>query len=418
MDKLDEIKPAKTAIEPHHRHHLLDALRGFALFGILFANIAGFGLWYDLLPEEKMVIVGSQFYDAFMLLLVDGRFYTIFSFLFGLGFALQLSRLQENNRSTARSLYLRRLTILLAIGLVHNFVIWFGDILTLYAILGFVMLSLRNLSNKSVLVLAGLLMFMPVPGYLLFWYAEIAPDLGLYEASSRLLGGDGSISTVLAALKESIQTTELATFFQLNAGLGIARFGYYFDTWRIPKVLAIMLVGMWAGRHLVQGTLFSNKKLFKNVAIWGFAIGLPSSLVYVYLSGLNSFQPHSIEGLFSVVAYTLAVFPTGFAYAAVFALVWNKHAALLQVFAAPGRMALTNYLLQTLLCILIFYGVGFNFGASGAPISYITVAILLFSIQVVFSNLWLKKYKYGPLEWVWRSLTYGQKVTLRLQKKQ
>ncbi len=413
MQISDKTKQANAAIDPQQRHHLLDALRGFALFGILFANIQGFGGWFDIAPADKAVIAGAQIYDSFMLFVIDGRFYTIFSFLFGLGFALQLSRLQKNDHSTAHTLYLRRLTVLAMIGLIHNFVFWFGDILTLYAALGFVLFWLRHISDKMVLILASVFMFIPIPGYLLFWYAGIDPDLGLYEVASSLVGGDGSLGPLFSAFGQNVQTTDLATFFRLNLELATARYGYYFDTWRIPKVLSIMLFGMWAGRQLVQGKLLENTQLLKNVMRWGFGIGLPGSLLYTYLSGLNSFQPHSIEGLWSVVAYTLAVFPIGFAYAALFAVLWRRSSIILQIFAAPGRMALTNYLLQTLLCIVIFYGVGFNLGSAGAPSSYVFIAIILFAFQVLLSNAWLKKHQYGPLEWVWRSLTYGRKVELR-----
>ena len=139
----------------------------------------------------------------------------------------------------------------------------------------------------------------------------------------------------------------------------------------------------------------------------------PSTLVYNELSGLNSFQPYSLEGYISVIFYTLAVFPLAFAYIGIFVQIWDRHRKLLTVFAAPGRMALTNYLMQTAIGISLFYGIGAGLSIKYGPASFVLIAILIFVLQVMISNFWFGYFKFGPLEWLWRCLTYSQTFPIR-----
>lgn len=395
------------------RYDVLDALRGFALFGICLANIPFFAGWIFVGADTKADILGAGIYDSFLLLAVDGRFYTIFSFLFGLGFSLQLSRLQAKQDTQSSYIYLRRLSILLLLGLIHLSAFWAGDILFLYAVLGIVLFLLRGVTDKALLIYAVLLLILPVLGYWAFWKMGVSPSLGLYSIASSLISGESNIGGFLGGFYESVTTSDIARYFELNPALAVGRIGYFIDTWRVPKVLAIMLIGMWAGRQLVSGKLLENTNLINKTIVFGLIIGIPSSLAYAYLSGLNSFQPHSVEGFLSVIAYLFAVFPMGFAYLAIFAKLWNTHSNWLGVFSSPGRMALTNYLMQTFICIVIFYGFGLGFSTSYAPFSLALIAILIFVSQVVFSNMWFKYFQFGPAEWLWRVLTYGRWFALK-----
>lgn len=413
MEKPISVNSANATTTVNTRHDILDALRGIALFGIFFANVPIFAGWLFLGSGDKAAIDGAGIYDAIMLLVIDGRFYTIFSFLFGLGFSLQLSRLANKDGFKADSLYLRRLSILLLISLIHLCAFWIGDILLLYAVLGFVLFFMRKCADRTLVFVSVVLLLVPIPGYLLFWSLGIDPDLGLYELAGYFVDGSNNMSGFFAGFYETVHTTSLARYFELNLEIAIARLGYNIDTWRIPKVLAIMLIGMWAGRQLVEGKLLENVARLKTTVYLGLLVGIPASLGYAYLSGLNSFQEHSLEGFWSVVVYMFAVFPLAFAYIAIFALLWRKHAHILSIFAAPGRMALSNYLLQTFFGVFIFYGVGFGVHIKGAPITFVIIAISIFIFQIIMSNLWFKVYKFGPAEWLWRVLTYGEWLKIR-----
>ena len=390
------------------RHDVLDALRGFALFGILLANIQVFSGWAFSGPATRSELSGSNYviWDFLHLAVIDGKFYTLFAFLFGLGFALQLERLDARGAAAA-SIFRRRTAILLCFGLIHLFVFWVGDILTPYALLGFVLLAVRKWQDRTLLIVAGLAFFFPIAGYLLFWMLGLPPSLGLYEISYSLMPTGAQDPLV------DLRLTGWDDRLQSSMALGILRFGHLFDTWRWPKLLCIMLLGLWAGRRLVRGELLENRRLLLRVLVIGALSGGIAGPIMAHLGGLGFDQAHSTDGLFAVIAYTFAVIPLGIAYAAGFVLLWQKAAPLLLVLAAPGRMALTNYLGQTVIALTVFYGIGLNQAGLWSIQALIAFASAVYAAQVVFSHLWLKSFQYGPMEWLWRALTYGSAPRLR-----
>ncbi|MGB6228621.1 MAG: DUF418 domain-containing protein [Litorimonas sp.] len=385
------------------RYDVLDALRGFALLGILAANIRFFSGWEYLTGDDRTALAGDShaMLDFLHLALVDGKFYTLFSLLFGIGFALQLSRL-EGRGVAATQIYLRRTFILLGFGLIHLFVFWEGDILTPYALLGFVLLAIRGWSDRALLIAAGLSILVPPIGYALFWMLGIDPSLGLYGAASGICPSffnDPVAELRLATLGEQLTC---------SLGGGIARFGFMFDTWRWPKLFAIMLLGLWAGRQIMHEELLKNTKLLILIVLFGGLSGMIAGPILASLNGIGFGRPHSLQGLFAVMAYTFAVIPLGLAYAAGFVLLWRMARPILMIFAAPGRMALTNYLSQTAIGLIVFLSIGFDQAGLWSIQSLLLFVGAVYLGQILFSNLWLSRFQYGPLEWIWRALTYGQ----------
>lgn len=390
------------------RHDVLDALRGFALLGIFAANIRFFSGWDFLSAEDRTALGGENYalWDFLHLAVLDGKFYTLFSLLFGIGFALQLSRL-EGRGADARQIYLRRTFVLLGFGLIHLVVFWEGDILTPYALLGFVLLAIRGWSDRTLLIAAGLSMLVPPIGYALFWAFGIDQSLWLYGVASTIC--PSFFSDPVAELRLATIGEQLTC----SIGGGIARFGYLFDTWRWPKLFAIMLLGLWAGRQLLRGSLLNNTKLLTSVLVIGGLSGAIAGPILASLNGIGFERPHSLQGLYAVIAYTFAVIPLGLAYAAGFILLWRIARPVLNILAAPGRMALTNYLSQTAIGLIVFLGIGFD-QAGQWPIQ--SLYLLVGSVyvgQILFSNLWFSRFQYGPLEWIWRALTYGSSPKMR-----
>ncbi len=390
-------------VETSDRHDLMDALRGFALFGIFLANIRSFSGWDFLSTDQRVELAGDGYalIDVLHLAIIDGKFYTLFAFLFGLGFALQLARLEDRGAAATR-VYLRRTTILLAIGVVHMFVFWLGDILLPYALLGFVLLAVRRWSDQRLLIVAAAAFVTPLLGYALFWLFGVSPNLGIYPIAFSLMPAGAQDPMV------DLQLTDWGDRLQAAFAGGVLRIGYLFESWRFPKLLAIMLLGMWAGRRLIHGELLGNTRLLASVLLVGGASGLIAGPMLAHLGGLGFYQPHSAEGFAAVAAYTFAVIPLGLAYAAAFALLWRHAASVLCVLAAPGRMALTNYLLQTLVGLTVFYGVGFGLAGTVSIQALLGIAAGVYAVQTILSNLWLRFFNYGPMEWAWRGLTYGE----------
>lgn len=390
--------PAASA----ERLAVLDALRGLALFGILLANILYWSGWGMGTDAQRLAWAGADtvlWQYRFHHLLVDGKFYTVFSLLFGIGFALQLERLKRRGHDGLR-IYRRRVLVLLGIGLVHSYLIWDGDILTLYALLGLLLPFFDRCSGR-VLVAMGLVLVLGVPiaGKALFSALEWAPHAALYQFSDGLatdLGADPAPDQIVSWM----QRDDLRGWVAWVVSGPWYSWGYRLETWRIPKVLGIMLIGMAAGRRLAAGTLLHDRRLLWRVLLTGLAVGLPLNVIYAMTPRLGQSDWPSLFG----------TLPLGLAYAAGFALAWPTAAHWLGIFAAPGRMALTNYLTHSVVGLVLFYGIGFGLVGRLQVWAFYAVAVALFVLQILLSRWWLARHPQGPMEALWRRWTYGRSV--------
>ena len=375
---------------------VIDALRGFALAGILFANSLYFSGWDFMTRAQAIALFGAEATDRLWFwhkLLVDGKFYTIFSMLFGLSFMLQLTRLEARGADGLR-IFRRRLMVLLGFGLVHLVLVWDGDILTLYALLGFLLPWFRHASGRTLLLWAAGCLLLPLAAAPLFKAMGWAPWNALFLLADAINPRTGSRFNDFIPW---LQRPDWASFFAWKSTGWVFRIWMLLDWWRLPKVFGAMLLGMWAGRRLVAGTLLADQRLLAGILVGGLLIGLPASWLYAVTPESGQNDPGSMLG----------TAPLGFAYAAGFVLAWPWAKAMLGLLAAPGRMALTNYLAQTLVGIAIYFGVGFGLVGQAAPGTVIMIAAATFAAQLVWSHLWLARFAQGPMEWLWRRLTYA-----------
>jgi uncharacterized protein len=389
-----------TAARSAERIEILDALRGFALFGILLANILVWSGWVLMTDAQRLTLAGADavtWQYRFHHLFVDGKFYTLFSLLFGAGFALQIARLSARGVAGLR-IYRRRVLVLLAIGLVHSWLIWDGDILTLYALLGLALPFFHHWSERSLLIAAGLLIFIvPPAGIQLFAALGWKPHESLYGLSfamAEAMGADPALDKAIAWVRRD----DFMGWFSWTFTGTPFSWGLRVETWRIPKVLGIMLIGMVVGRRLASGELLDNPRLLWRVLFIGMAIGLPASAVYAILPGLGQANWPSLLG----------TVPLALAYAAGFVLLWPRAQCVLRVLAPVGRMALTNYLTHSVVGAVLFYGIGFGLVGRLRPLEIYAFAILIFASQMVFSRWWLEWNEQGPAEAIWRRCTYGR----------
>ena len=396
---------------PGERSHLLDGLRGLALLGILIVNMVGF-IGFGMNDEAgRAAALGSALDDLSELLiewLVTGKFYSIFSLLFGIGFAIQLTRLEARGEGVRR--YLRRLAVLFLIGLAHLFLLWLGDIVALYALIGVVLLLFRNASDRTLLVTAVLLWLAPIA-----WSAMI--HLGGVNLAEPLYGrGMAALTAAGIDPKSSALVYYRDTdYFEQLAVHGPEiwfRLGDFVYQLRPAKVLAMFLVGLWVGRRAIYAHPAANRALLRRVATIGLGAGLPLSFARAALDMAGPDTPTVrviVEALYCLSTPTLAL-----GYAAGAALLWANGRSRLVEWAAPaGRMALTNYLMQTVLQSLIFYGWGLALiGRFGLAFVF-PFALAIFTFQLAYSRWWLSRFRFGPAEWLWRSLTYGKAQPMR-----
>jgi uncharacterized protein len=192
------------------------------------------------------------------------------------------------------------------------------------------------------------------------------------------------------------------------------RYSDLIESNRMPKVLGMFLLGFYAGRKMIYADPENYVPMFKKIRRWGFLIGIPCSIAMVYFYIDDKNVPKAI-GLLDTLFYAFSVVPLSLAYVSTFCLYWikKKGNSKLKILAPVGKMALTNYIMQTTMGIIIFYGVGFGFGGRVGPSIFYPVAIGMYLLQVLYSNTWFRYFNYGPLEWIWRQLTYGKRLPLR-----
>lgn len=391
-------------VERANRVAILDVLRGFALCGILLANILSFtGYFY--LPEEQQASLPFASTDPivawFIHFFIEGKFYSIFSLLFGMGFALQLTRAGEKGAVFWRY-FLRRLAILFLIGLAHLLLLWTGDILVAYALTGCVLLLWKDKSNKILLGWALVLLLLPVVQYgvVLALGGKLHPGTpfsiaGAVVSSYLRIDEAGGSQTLLEGGYRSM--------LKANATGAFYRFSDLLYSGRFFNILAMFLLGFYAGRQQLFRNPEAHRSLLWRLTVWGAGIGIPANLVLAWLMERGSDYPPSLLGLAQYVVYALGVAPLSLCYVALLALSWQGRPHLL---APLGRMALTNYLVQTLLCVLLFNGIGLR-GDTGPTVALAIVVIILL-LQMVYSKWWLRYFRFGPVEWLWRTLTYGK----------
>ncbi|MEJ7625647.1 MAG: hypothetical protein WKF35_02200 [Ferruginibacter sp.] len=280
----------------NNRIEILDILRGFALLGIIVANTAVFSI-YAFLPEEKKALFSTHLSDNiisfFLHVFVDGKFYSLFSVLFGIGFTIIL----ENNRKKGKNgiaLFYKRLLVLMIIGFIHIRFLWDGDILLLYAIIGMLLPLLRNLPDKTLIILAVILIFSPLLFDLVKVWSEGSYDLRHpFERMAKKLDAKNGI-TEFNYLTYLIDNKNYNSILKWSEGGLFWRYEHIFSTNRIPKVLAMFLLGLVIGRNKIHMHLNENKSLLKKIKKWGFIIGLPASIAFTYFS-IDKFQlPHPL----------------------------------------------------------------------------------------------------------------------------
>ena len=380
----------------------IDVLRGMALFGILAANMRAFFAPLDtyddigVLFHGRADVVAQAFIDIF----IQGKFITIFSFLFGLGFAIQMSR-AEARGARFMGFYPRRLLALALFGVIHGIFIWAGDILLTYALSGAILLLFRNRQQKTLLWWAGGLFSLPIVLSSVFltiyfsrfqrpWMVPKPPDMQKIYAVVNIYA-HGTVRQIMAQ-----------NWVEWKRQLPWELFAIY--------ATGLFLLGMWVWRAGLVQRLDEYKPLLRRVCAWCLAVGL---VAQIYAAVVRMIVPPTTVNFWGFSAGILwlpssHILSAG--YISGLALIfmhegWRRY---LLPFAAVGRMALTDYLMQSVLCTLFFYHYTTGlFGRIGPALGLIPT-FLLYGAQVWFSNWWLKRYRFGPMEWVWRGLTYGK----------
>ncbi len=417
--QLFETNRPDTPVPQKERIHYLDILRGIAILFIFLANIKILSGVYFMSDAERLSMKTATLDDVLRVLdflFVDGKFYSVFSILFGIGFAVQYQRMKKDD-SVFVPFFMKRMTGLLLIGGIHLFLLWLGDILTLYALLGFLLIFFRHFTNKKLLIWALILLFMPVVHWLMMYFTNTFYPAYLAGRFFELAGGILSKETTEGfssdfSLPAYFAITNFSTWMEVNLVMPLLRLSRILMEGRAFKVLGLFLMGIYAGRQILENNLLSNSRLIKKIALWGLVIGLPMNLLRTWLE-FGSGNEGVMSDFLEYVLNFLALTPMALGYCAIVALIVTRRKAWLNWFATIGRTALSNYLFQTIISIFFFYGIGLGYAFSYGFSFSVLFVLVVFALQVLFSSLWLRHFRFGPVEWIWRQLTYGKVISLK-----
>jgi uncharacterized protein len=396
----------QTALPVSERILALDVLRGIAVGGILLANvIVFFGLTF--LSRDQVAALATTTADHAAQWLehvfVDQKFYSIFSLLFGIGFGIQLTR----GGDSALPRFKRRLRILLAFGAIHAFFIWAGDILMLYAILGFTLPWFARKSDRELLKWTLILLATPTVLY--------AVALALWMATNQHAGtANSGVPAQIFRFFENIGRGGFKDAFVGNLVFLTGRWADLFFTVRFPKVLGMFVLGLWSVRQGIATSPANHRAILVKSAALGWMVGLPANIAAAWLFTRWQYLPLSSGGLIGTAFQGVGVPMLALGYATTVALLVIDGRRLITVFGPVGRMALTNYLMHSLICIVLSYGFGFGMWWHTGIAKAMAIAFAIIAIQIPVSALWLSRFRYGPVEWIWRRLTYRRPIAMRI----
>jgi len=401
------------------RIDMVDALRGFAIFGIFMVNMPG--MFQPAVELIMLPTLGSGTLDviahSLIMFFFTGKFFVLFSLLFGFGFYIFLHKDGEPTKESVK-LFRKRVFWLLLFGLLHVIFFWEGDILVYYALFGFLLILFRKSSIKKIVVWMVIFLLIPIV------------VVGLLSCMPTLLASN---QEALAAFEQGNQEQLMATQDLVERAYQAYSSGSYtevmsmnWEQWMFmlagilffyPTCMAMFLVGLIIGRKGLFANYTEHLPFFKKVFWITLPIGIICNLLLI-LSIIN-FNPGIIDGwafigrTFGIIGGVVMMCT----YVSGFILLYSKGTlkGLFNGFSNVGRMALTNYITHSVIALLLFRSGFFGLFGQLEVWQGIVLVFVIFSLQIVFSRWWLQRYTFGPLEWLWRSLTYGKLQKMKIK---
>ncbi|HWA89471.1 MAG TPA: DUF418 domain-containing protein [Rhizomicrobium sp.] len=387
------------------RAEVLDALRGFALLGIFISHVPDFSGYTFMTPLEhagldRFGLDGAA--AALQDFLIRGKFYSLFSLMFGIGFSVQLESAARRGADFVRH-FARRLAVLLVIGLIHAG-LWYGDILKDYALIGFALILLRRSSATTIAIAAASAFAVRIVWPAAVWMLVSLPSPlssnadpgGSFDALTRAFGGADPSAMFLA----NLDLVRLKALQMIYDGRAIS-------------ILAMFLLGASIGKSGLHRDVSRHRTLLRDAFRICAPIGLIGNAALTPIHAATPDFPPTAMWVFENSLYAIAVPAMAIAYASGFARLWScGRASALRWLAPAGRMALTTYVSQTLIGIALFYGIGLGLHGRIGLVEGMIAAIAIFATQCAIAGLWLSRFRFGPIEWVWRRATYGAPIAL------
>jgi uncharacterized protein len=390
---------------------VLDVLRGFALLGIAIMNMSWFSLpnGYEAFTPRLFPEAYNRAAEFFMVMVVAGKANSIFSFLFGFGLTIQMQRAEAKGEGITR-MYLRRLFVLFIIGVLHSVFLWHGDVLHDYALIGVVLLAVRNVPKGWIFALIASSFLIPiVRGFV---------ALAIHEPATI------PVADLVARAHLDMRIFQQGTYWeQVGARLHQLRIMHIVNALNAQgepifalQLMSTIMLGLYAGREKLFSNIQSKLPSIRKLTGWTFALGAASAMG----AGV-SFLLAKPEDKVTVTGVMVHIFMNlnrpllCIAYMGIIVLLLQKPGAskVLQIFAPAGSMPMTNYIMQSVMATMLFYSYGFGLFGRVGPLAGIGISVAIFAVQAVASKWWVARYQHGPLEWLWRYASYGKRPPMR-----
>jgi uncharacterized protein len=392
-------------ISQNNRIELLDVFRGFAVFGIFVVNIEIMNCAF---PNQEAF---SQQWDSgwntfifrVMQLFFYSKFFPVFSFLFGLGISIQAMKMKKSGTASI-AFFIRRMFFLFLLGLIHIIFLWNGDVIHLYAILGLFILIILPLPKRLILGLVALVLLFPYYDQIasfLFEKIQFSPDQFLANYSSNeitdILRNGPYLKSIEFRIDEYFANIPLLFFYLA------------------PIAFAMFLLGVYFGKNQFEKNLDVLVKTIQKPMLWLMITTNVFRIIFIFfLPKWEIYRNEIARPIFFKMMY-LSDLAFGLFYLWLLAYIWyfTPWKRLIAFLKYPGKMALTNYILQSVFGLFIFSSLGLGWYESLSPSQTFILAILVFIVQVAYSKIWLSYFQFGPLEWLWRCFTYWKVFPIR-----
>ena len=424
-------------ISGNERFVSIDVLRGVAVLGILVMNIYAFAMPF-IAYTNPLAMGGLEAHNVgtwfFTHILFDQKFLSIFAMLFGAGLVVMSTRAESRGTRFGR-IYYRRQFWLLVLGAIHGYLIWVGDILFMYAVIGMLIYWFRNFKPKTLIIMA--VVFFPVALLLSFGNATMVDKtiIGVAEIEELQAAGTELSEEQAEILEdwEALRSFMAPTDDDVQADIDAYRGGYPgIITHRLPTILMMQLAGtlffgiwrvgalMMIGMALMKLGILSGERsvsFYRKMMIIGYLVGLPLTIFSAIDANAHQFDPLYAMRVGGIANYWGSAI-VAFGHIGLVMLVVKTGALrrLMTRFEAVGRMALTNYLMHSIILTTVFYGYGFGLYGSIPRFWQMGFVLAVISFQLLLSPWWLTRYRFGPVEWLWRSLTYWKRQPFRRQE--
>ncbi|CAN7467935.1 DUF418 domain-containing protein [Rossellomorea sp. LjRoot5] len=382
-----------SPIEQSERIVSLDVIRGFSLLGIFIINMISFHspfLYFD--PYTWWKTPEDMALFPWIDVLVQASFYPLFAMMFGYGLGIQ----QQRAEMKGTSFYLfgvRRLLTLLGIGCIHAFLIWSGDILINYAVFGLILLGFMRLSGKGLMWLGGILFLMPQMFFSILLVLMTFSDPTGVTHYTNIAALQDSVSAYASGSFSNIMEQRFQDWYMVNSPDNLL--------FLLLSILPMMMIGAGASKLQLLEKVRNHKKVWMITGGFTLLFGIIIKSLPLFIE--SNFAYNYIQDFFGGPFLSVS-------YAIILSLLllnekmmkWSKP------FASVGKMSLSNYLMQSIIGTLLFYSYGFGLYGEVTLTTGTMLAVGIYIIQVILSEIWLSKFRYGPVEKLWRVLSYGR----------